>query len=142
MVNLAPEWWVAVTCGVLAACALLPLAAGEGDEADSVVTVMAVTLDGEGLIKSCWQQEHKARPSAAEVAAFLADSPRLLAPCLDVPLDALPLDLDCGLDPWRESRDRAEARWVSWAAPASAATDTTYLSADAPPPQDTDAFLP
>uniref|UniRef100_A0A2A4JGX7 receptor protein-tyrosine kinase n=1 Tax=Heliothis virescens TaxID=7102 RepID=A0A2A4JGX7_HELVI len=95
----------------------------------------------EGLIKSCWQQEHKARPSAAEVAAFLADSPRLLAPCLDVPLDALPLDLDCGLDPWRESRDRAEARWVSWAAPASAATDTTYLS-DAPPPQDTDAFLP
>ncbi|XP_047041482.1 uncharacterized protein LOC124645677 [Helicoverpa zea] len=96
----------------------------------------------EGLIKSCWQQEHKARPSAAEVAAFLADSPRLLAPCLDVPLDALPLDLDCGLDPWRESRDRAEARWVSWAAPASAATDTTYLSADAPPPQDTDAFLP
>ncbi|XP_063891136.1 uncharacterized protein LOC110381996 [Helicoverpa armigera] len=96
----------------------------------------------EGLIKSCWQQEHKARPSAAEVAAFLAESPRLLAPCLDVPLDALPLDLDCGLDPWRESRDRAEARWVSWAAPASAATDTTYLSADAPPPQDTDAFLP
>ncbi|KAJ8726702.1 hypothetical protein PYW07_001400 [Mythimna separata] len=94
----------------------------------------------EGLIKSCWQQEHKARPCAAEVAAFLADSPRLLAPCLDVPLDALPLD-HADLDPWRVSRDRAEARWVSWAAPASAATDTTYLS-DAPPPHDTDAFLP
>ncbi|KAH9629645.1 hypothetical protein HF086_001617 [Spodoptera exigua] len=111
----------------------------------------------EGLIKSCWQAEHKARPSAAEVAAFLADSPRLLAPCLDLPLDALPLDLE----PWQTARERAEvgsaggaapggrrradagvlqARWVSWAAPASAATDTTYLSADAPP-ADTDAFL-
>ncbi|XP_022820642.1 ephrin type-A receptor 4-like, partial [Spodoptera litura] len=90
----------------------------------------------EGLIKSCWQAEHKARPSAAEVAAFLADSPRLLAPCLDLPLDALPLDLE----PWQHARDRAEARWVSWGAPASGATDTTYLSADAPP-ADTDAFL-
>ncbi|XP_059047400.1 uncharacterized protein LOC131842852, partial [Achroia grisella] len=91
----------------------------------------------EGLIKSCWQQEFRARPGAAEVAAFLADCPRLLAPCLDVPLDALPLDADA----WRLPRDRAEARWVSWAAPPSAATDTTYLSADAPPPDEADAFL-
>lgn len=68
-----------------------------------------VTYCREGLIKSCWQQEHKARPSAAEVAAFLADWPRLLAPCLDVPLDALPLgDGGDGSDDWRMSRDRAE----------------------------------
>ncbi|XP_050553705.1 uncharacterized protein LOC118273351 isoform X4 [Spodoptera frugiperda] len=102
----------------------------------------------EGLIRSCWQAEQRARPGAAEVAAFLADCPRLLAPCLDLPLDALPLDLE----PWQTARDRAEsrgppvhmsvlqARWVSWGAPASAGTDTTYLSADAPP-ADTDAFL-
>lgn len=98
----------------------------------------------EGLIKSCWQQEARARPTASEVAAFLADAPRLLAPCLDVPLDALPLDDEP--PPWRLPRERAEARWVSWAAPpappapASLATDTTYLSADAP--HEGDAFLP
>jgi hypothetical protein len=34
-----------------------------------------------------------------------------------------------------------QARWVSWAAPPSATTDTTYLSADAPPPLESDAFL-
>ncbi|XP_041972926.1 uncharacterized protein LOC121728746 [Aricia agestis] len=91
----------------------------------------------EGLIRSCWQQDYKARPTASEVAAFLADSPRLLSPCLDVPLDALPLDAE---PPWRLPRERAEARWVSWAAPASADTDTTYLSAEGP--RETDQFLP
>ncbi|XP_050362010.1 uncharacterized protein LOC126781198 [Nymphalis io] len=90
----------------------------------------------EGLIKSCWQHDYKARPTASEVAAFLADAPRLLAPCLDVPLDTLSLD---GEPPWRVPRERAEARWVSWAAPASQATDTTYLSADMP--RETDRFL-
>ncbi|CAH2067727.1 unnamed protein product, partial [Iphiclides podalirius] len=106
----------------------------------------------EGLIKSCWQQEHRLRPSAAEVAAFLSEAPRLLTPCLDVPLDALPLDAE---PPWRAPPDLAEARWLSWAAPASASasasapapasapasarTDTTYLSSE---PRDTDRFLP
>ncbi|CAK1544260.1 unnamed protein product [Leptosia nina] len=82
----------------------------------------------EGLIKSCWQPEYKSRPTASEVAAFIADTPRLLTPCLDIPLDALTLDADS----WRLPRDRAEARWVSWAAPPSATTDTTYLSTEAP----------
>jgi hypothetical protein len=63
-------------------------------------------ISREGLIKSCWRQEYKRRPGAAEVAAFLADSPRLLAPCLDVPLDALSLDAE--LPPSRAARDRAE----------------------------------
>lgn len=67
-----------------------------------------ISIRSVGLIKSCWQQERAARPGAAEVAAFLADSPRLLAPCLDVPLDALPLDAHD--DEWREARDRAEVR--------------------------------
>lgn len=78
----------------------------------------------EGLMKSCWQRERRARPSAAEVAAFLADWGRLLTPCTDAPLDALSFDGE-----WR-------ARG-SWATPL---TDTTYLSADLP--RDTDAFLP
>ncbi|XP_045486353.1 uncharacterized protein LOC110999333 [Pieris rapae] len=90
----------------------------------------------EGLIKSCWQPEYKSRPTASEVAAFIADTPRLLSPCLDLPLDALSLDVDS----WRLSKERAEARWVSWAAPPSATTDVTYLSADAP--RENDRFLP
>ncbi|CAG4969456.1 unnamed protein product [Parnassius apollo] len=95
----------------------------------------------EGLIKSCWQREHRSRPSAAQVAALLGESPRLLAPCLDVPLDALPLDAE---PPWRAPPDRAQALWLSWtapapaSAPASAHTDTTYLSSE---PRDTDRFL-
>lgn len=91
-------------------------------------------------MKACWQRERRARPAAAALAARLADSPRLLAPCLDVPLDALPLPLP-DEPPWRAPPDRAAARWLSWAAPdrASANTDTTYLSAE---PRDTDRFLP
>ncbi|XP_050670476.1 uncharacterized protein LOC126969201 [Leptidea sinapis] len=91
----------------------------------------------EGLIKSCWKTSYKARPTASDVAAFLADSPRLLTPCLDIPLDSLPLDAD---SIWRMPKDRAEARWVSWAAPASTATDTTYLSTDGV--RENDRFLP
>ncbi|CAG4943608.1 unnamed protein product [Colias eurytheme] len=80
----------------------------------------------EGLIKSCWQAEYKSRPTASEVAAFIADTPRLLTPCLDVPLDALSLDADF----WRLPKEIADARWVSWAAPTSATTDTTYRCAE------------
>ncbi|XP_063617249.1 uncharacterized protein LOC134790413 isoform X1 [Cydia splendana] len=83
----------------------------------------------EGLMKSCWQQEPAARPSAAAVAAFLADSPRLLTPCL-VAFDVLPLDPPRPSEHSEHEQDLQE-RWVSWAAPPSAATDTTYLSADA-----------
>ncbi|VVD05343.1 unnamed protein product, partial [Leptidea sinapis] len=97
------------------------------------LTVAAIT----GLIKSCWKTSYKARPTASDVAAFLADSPRLLTPCLDIPLDSLPLDAD---SIWRMPKDRAEARWVSWAAPASTATDTTYLSTDGV--RENDRFLP
>ncbi|XP_069355967.1 uncharacterized protein [Maniola hyperantus] len=78
-----------------------------------------------GLVARCWQREPRARPAAAELAAFLAEWPRLLTPCLDVPLDALPLDeLPEPEGEWRLPR------WASWAAPASQATDTTYLSTD------------
>ncbi|XP_068621207.1 uncharacterized protein [Battus philenor] len=97
----------------------------------------------EELITWCWQRERGARPTAAQLAARLQEAPQLLQPCLDVPLDALPLAAE---PPWRAPPERAAARWLSWAAPvappagpASAHTDTTYLSAD---PRDTDRFLP
>lgn len=45
----------------------------------------------EGLLAACWRRDAAERPSAAEVAAQLADHPALLAPCLSVPLEPLPL---------------------------------------------------
>ncbi|KPJ04796.1 hypothetical protein RR46_02493 [Papilio xuthus] len=121
-----------------------------GSAAGAALAALAAAALRQALIKWCWQREQRARPSAAELAARLSGSPRLLTPCLDVPLDALPLPL-ADEPPWRAPPDRAAARWLSWAAPpasaaaadpadpASAHTDTTYLSAE---PRDTDRFLP
>ncbi|XP_058451840.1 uncharacterized protein LOC131430699 [Malaya genurostris] len=40
----------------------------------------------EGLMKACWNQDYKKRPSASEIVEFISNYPRLLSPCLDVPL--------------------------------------------------------
>ncbi|XP_052896326.1 uncharacterized protein LOC128303424 [Anopheles moucheti] len=40
----------------------------------------------EGLMKACWNQDYKKRPNASEVSEFISNYPRLLNPCLDVPL--------------------------------------------------------
>lgn len=46
----------------------------------------------EGLLKSCWNQDSKMRPAASEIVEFLANNPRLLAPCLDVPLSSVQME--------------------------------------------------
>ena len=38
------------------------------------------------LLRSCWSQSPTKRPSAAEVAELLYNNPRLVSPCIDVPL--------------------------------------------------------
>lgn len=40
-------------------------------------------------MKSCWNIDPKRRPQASQIVDFLANSPRLLAPCLDVPLSSV-----------------------------------------------------
>ncbi|XP_024935475.1 uncharacterized protein LOC107275141 isoform X2 [Cephus cinctus] len=45
----------------------------------------------EGLIRSCWTVDHTKRPTAPEIVDFLATYPRILAPCLDVPLASVQL---------------------------------------------------
>ncbi|KAJ8944828.1 hypothetical protein NQ314_009369 [Rhamnusium bicolor] len=66
-----------------------------------VIIVIGVCLymkRKEGLIKSCWNRDSKLRPQASEIVEFLANNPRLLAPCLDVPLASVQLEDNDQLD--------------------------------------------
>lgn len=40
----------------------------------------------EGLMKACWNPHYKKRPTASEISHFISNYPRLVTPCLDVPL--------------------------------------------------------
>lgn len=40
----------------------------------------------EGLMNACWNPCYKKRPTATEVVEFIGNYPRLIVPCLDVPL--------------------------------------------------------
>ncbi|CAO1344089.1 unnamed protein product [Diamesa tonsa] len=50
------------------------------------VRIPQVKAHMEALMKACFTFEHEKRPSASEVVAFIASNPRIVAPCLDVPL--------------------------------------------------------
>ena len=40
----------------------------------------------ETLLKSCWNKTPTQRPTAAELVELLSNNPRLITPCIDVPL--------------------------------------------------------
>ncbi|XP_059485869.1 receptor-type guanylate cyclase gcy-19-like isoform X2 [Neocloeon triangulifer] len=46
----------------------------------------------EMLLRACWAQDYKKRINASEVVEFLANNPRLIAPCLDVPLASVQME--------------------------------------------------
>ncbi|XP_060518097.1 receptor-type guanylate cyclase gcy-13-like isoform X2 [Cylas formicarius] len=46
----------------------------------------------EALMKNCWKQDPKQRTTASQVVEFLANNPRLLSPCMDIPLMSLELE--------------------------------------------------
>lgn len=50
----------------------------------------------EGLIRSCWNFDHKRRPQVSEIVEFLASNPRIISPCVDVPLASVQMDDDTG----------------------------------------------
>lgn len=41
---------------------------------------------------SCWRTDHTKRPTAPEIVDFLATNPRIVAPCLDVPLASVQIE--------------------------------------------------
>lgn len=51
--------------------------------------VFSILFFREVLIRSCWKQDPKLRPQASEIVEFLANNPRLVTPCLDVPLSSV-----------------------------------------------------
>lgn len=44
------------------------------------------------MISSCWTVDYKKRPQASEIVEFIANNPRLLTPCLDVPLSSVQME--------------------------------------------------
>lgn len=59
---------------------------------------MMIIYFREGLIRSCWRVDHTKRPTAPEIVDFLATNPRVISPCLDVPLASVQLDNSGQLD--------------------------------------------
>ncbi|KAG5329551.1 ILPR protein, partial [Acromyrmex charruanus] len=57
-----------------------------------------IKLQLENLMYSCWNVDHSKRPSAPEIVDFLALNPRIIAPCLDVPLSSVQLEHTAQLD--------------------------------------------
>ena len=52
----------------------------------------------EGLIRSCWNFDHKRRPHVSEIVEFLANNPHLISPCLDVPLASVQIEDNTEVD--------------------------------------------
>ncbi|KAB0792760.1 hypothetical protein PPYR_14719 [Photinus pyralis] len=57
-----------------------------------VVLTVYIIKRQEGLLKSCWNQDSKIRPTSSEIVEFLANNPRLLTPCLDVPISSVQME--------------------------------------------------
>lgn len=47
---------------------------------------------------SCWSVDHTKRPTAPEIVDFLATNPRIISPCLDVPLASVQIEHTGQLD--------------------------------------------
>ncbi|XP_043507447.1 uncharacterized protein LOC122527382 isoform X1 [Frieseomelitta varia] len=59
---------------------------------NSLKVPKGVKLQLENLMYSCWRTDHTKRPTAPEIVDFLATNPRIIAPCLDVPLASVQIE--------------------------------------------------
>jgi hypothetical protein len=46
----------------------------------------------ETLLRSCWHKAPTKRPTAAEIVELLSNNPRLISPCIDVPLASVQVE--------------------------------------------------
>jgi hypothetical protein len=53
--------------------------------------VMSIFFRG-SLLKSCWSRTATKRPTAAEIVELLYNNPRLVSPCIDVPLASVQME--------------------------------------------------
>ena len=44
------------------------------------------------MLQSCWDVTHTKRPSASEIVEVLGNNPRLVSPCIDVPLASVQIE--------------------------------------------------
>ncbi|XP_076647965.1 uncharacterized protein LOC143356288 [Halictus rubicundus] len=61
-------------------------------DGNSLSVPKGVKVQLENLIYSCWRSDHHKRPTAPEIVDFLATNPRILSPCLDVPLSSVQIE--------------------------------------------------
>ncbi|XP_031772984.1 receptor-type guanylate cyclase gcy-4 isoform X2 [Apis florea] len=65
---------------------------------NSLMVPKGVKIQLENLMYSCWRLDHVKRPTAPEIVEFLATNPRILSPCLDVPLASVQIEHTGQLD--------------------------------------------
>ena len=46
----------------------------------------------ETLLKTCWNMTATKRPTASEIVELLSNNPRLISPCIDVPLASVQVE--------------------------------------------------
>merc|ERR1712077_189313 len=46
----------------------------------------------ETLLRSCWSMTPTKRPTAGEIGELLSNNPRLISPCIDVPLASVQVE--------------------------------------------------
>lgn len=77
------------------------------------------------LIYSCWNVEPTKRPTAPEIVDFLATNPRILSPCLDVPLASVQLEHTGQIEmQLTENIRKFSVPWPPMRSPSEAATAT------------------
>ncbi|XP_029044486.2 receptor-type guanylate cyclase gcy-4-like [Osmia bicornis bicornis] len=65
---------------------------------NSLAVPKGVKCQLENMIYSCWRVDHTKRPTAPEIVDFLATNPRIISPCLDVPLASVQMEHTGQLD--------------------------------------------